>query len=277
MRATTGTILLLCTVMSATLPARSESADRRAAALWVWGRQGPEVVDLARARGFDRLYLEVPPGEAAGAAVREIVSAAATAGIDVWAMNGRPSWAFERRSVSRWAREVRSAGGFAGAVLDIEPYTLPEWKHDATRSWLTRRYLQTLRRARSALGRPPLVAAIPFWFDHDAYRLQGMTLAEAVLRRTDGVVVMAYRDVAAGPDGIIQSAAGEVALATGLGKTAIVGVQTAADALDKLTFFEEGRRALQRETALVAQALGAQAGFGGLAVHHYTAYRVLGR
>jgi hypothetical protein len=96
---------------------------------------------------------------------------------------------------------------------------------------------------------------------------------EHVAERVDGIVVMAYRDRADGSDGILRHTVGEIVAGAAADKPVMIGVQTAADELDKLTFYEEGAAAMELDA--VRQALTGAAGFGGIAVHHLDSHRRL--
>ena len=82
-------------------------------------------------------------------------------------------------------------------------------------------------------------------------------------------------DRADGSDGILRHTVGEIVAGAAADKPVMIGVQTAADELDKLTFYEEGAAAMERELDAVRQALTGAAGFGGIAVHHLDSYRRL--
>jgi hypothetical protein len=45
--------------------------------------------------------------------------------------------------------------------------------------------------------------------------------------------------------------------------------------MEKLTFFEEGPEAMERELETVVSAWGDRPGFGGVAIHHYRSFRRL--
>ena len=101
------------------------------------------------------------------------------------------------------------------------------------------------------------------------------TLVESVLGTTDGIVVMAYRDHAAGVDGIIDLSSTEAALAASMGREFVIGVETGAVSPGKVTFAEEGEAIMERELLLVGSAFGSNPGFAGFAIHHYGSYRTL--
>lgn len=265
--------LITALVMMSTLPVHSVPVASNA--LWVWDEPAPSQVRLAVRKGFDTLYVQLRPHASRSRQMRKLLRHARRRDVAVWAMGGRKEWTLDPEPLVRFVREARRVPGIEGIVLDIEPHALPEWKVETNRRRLMRAFLRRLDRARTVAGDTPVLAAVPFWFDHDGYRLRGRTLTEHVLDRTDGIIVLAYRDRAEGTDGILTLAGGEVRAASRAGKTAVIAVQTADDELDKLGFFEEGRRAMERELELVRRAFATAEGFGGLSVHHLDSYRAL--
>ena len=173
-----------------------------------------------------------------------------------------------------------AAGGrFDGVNLDIEPYILEGWK--TQRAELACRYLdlcETFVRMRNA-SEPGLILgpAIPFWFDEIpvSWRGREALLSEHVQRLFEYVAIMDYRDTATGPDGIIDHAEAEIAFADGIGSKVVIGVETLETKPEKLTFHEEGTRAMERELRLVEEAFRSRPSFAGFAVHHLDSYRSL--
>lgn len=260
-------------IVGASAPAVATSVGDRG--MWVWEGPDPAALTFASERGVDDLYVNAPPGFSGDPAYAALVADAHARGIRVHALAGDPTWADENADhMVAWVREVRASGLFDGAQVDVEPYLLPAWSSD--RTGLMKRYVRALSRARKAAGKVDLVAVVPFWFDEPSLEdRKGRTLLSHVVSASDGIAVMAYRDGTTGPDGIIQLAAGEVAAAGAAGKTAVIGVQTAPDALDKLTFFEEGDAAMEAALAEVDAAFAGAEGYGGTAVHHYSSWAQL--
>jgi len=161
---------------------------------------------------------------------------------------------------------------FDAIQLDIEPYTLNEWKAD--RQAVVEHFVDASREwrmlAKDGEQSIEIGAAIPFWFDRVQWRDD--SLAVALLESFDYVALMDYRDRAEGRDGIVEHARFEVATAEHLGRGVIVGVETDEADLDKLTFAEEGRGYMDAELAKVRAELGASGGFRGTAVHHLRSY-----
>jgi hypothetical protein len=227
----------------------------------------------AKQRGIDTLLFEIPSARLRADSTRAVLHSADRQDIRVWALSGHPEWAAGTRAAKRWTRAVAKTKGIVGIVLDVEPYLLEEWKTNRRKA--IKRYLRMLQAAKKAAGDLPVMAAVPFWFDHDGYRSREGTLAAQVAQRVDALVVMAYRDEVDGADGIATLARGELDIVGRDGKVALIALQTATDELDKLTFYEEGGRALDAAIAELRSAFGDHPGFGGVAVHHYRAYRDL--
>jgi hypothetical protein len=242
-------------------------------ALWVWGEVGAELPGWASSQGIDTLLFEIPTSRIGAASTRDVLRGAEREGLRVWALSGRPEWATSPRDAKRWIRAAARTPGIAGIVLDVEPYLLEAWKRDRART--ANRYLRMLRVAARAAGDLPLMVAVPFWFDHDTDRTAAGTLTARIAAEVDALVVMAYRDEVAGRDGIVTLSRGEMEIVAAHDKVALVGLQTARDELDKLTFYEEGPRALDAAMVAVERAFENSAGFGGVALHHYRAYREL--
>ncbi len=267
------TVLAAALAFAAVPAAATPSAPR---GMWVWAGPDHDAIGFAQTKGVDTLYVNAVPGFSASAAHADFISAAHAAGIAVHALGGDPTWATSNSDdFHAWVDEVVAYGGFDGIHADVEPYLLPEWSSRNSR--VVRQYLRSLKDARARAGALDLHVAVPFWFDDPAYATRkGATLVERVLDTVDGIVVMAYRDHAEGPDGIVELAATEVALATAEGKPAVVAVETAPAGLDKISFAEEGESVMEHELALVRAAFAGQRGFAGEAVHYYGSWLSLG-
>ena len=197
-----------------------DRAGRPAAerAMWVWDTSNPQaVLTLATSRGIGQLYAAVPPHVDRSpklAELQQLVALADAAGLRVDALGGGPGWVDDPAwVVTNWLQPALATGLFTGVHVDIEPYTTPAWtKH---RKAVVKKYLTTLDTLRTAAAGTPIEADIPFWFDEIA--ANGSTLDREIMRRTDAVAVMAYRNHVDGPDGTIALASAEVAAGAQLG------------------------------------------------------------
>lgn len=239
--------------------------------LWVWEQPTDSLVQTVIADGFDAVYLHFPPGSTRDPAYETLTRTLRSKAITVYALGGTPDWSQRPDQFEAWLKEVISSSLFDGIVLDVEPYLVPEWSNPKRRVGIMEDYLALLDLASSA--GLPVVVTVPFWWDDPRYRIsRDAVLIEEVLMRSSAIAIMAYRDHVDGPDGIWGLVDREVAFAARYGKSSIITVQTAPDALPKLTFWEEGRATLLAALRNLSSRWIEGRGFGGLAVHSFRSY-----
>ena len=251
-----------------------------ARAMWVWDTSDPQaVVSLATARGIGQLYAAVPPHVDTSpklAELRELVTLADAAGLRVDALGGDPGWVDNPAWVAaNWLQPALATGLFTGVHVDIEPYTTAAWTKN--RKAVIRKYLATLDTLHTAAAGTPIEADIPFWFDE--VPANGSTLDREIMRRTEGVAVMAYRNQAAGPDGTIALASAEVAAGAALGRPVRIGQETnflgTGPTEVKQTFHGQTLAQMEGQLALVQDAFGGSPAFAGLAIHDSVGYAAI--
>ncbi|WP_270887461.1 hypothetical protein [Pedococcus sp. 5OH_020] len=260
--------------------AQAVAAPAAPRAMWVWDTSTPAAtVDLAVSRGIGQLYAAVPPHVDSSpelASLIDLSRRARAAGLRVDALGGDPGWVDNpTRVVDSWLRPALATGLFTGVHADIEPYTGTAWQ--TKQATVVKKYLATLDTLRTSAGSAPLEADIPFWFDGVA--ANGSTLDREVLRRTAGVTVMAYRNLAAGPDGSVALSAAEVQAGTQLGRPVRVGQETTflgdGPADTKQTFFGQTGTQFEAQLSAIAGAFGESPGFAGIAIHDASGYAAL--
>ena len=97
-----------------------------------------------------------------------------------------------------------------------------------------------------------------------------------MLRRVNGVTVMSYRDTGTGPNSMLAVSQDWLARGKAAGKRVRLGAETGPLAdCPYCTFAEEGATHLDAELSKVDAATRTAAAFGGIAVHHYGAWRSL--
>lgn len=266
------TAVFVAAVMAVGAPSPAQASGERA--LWVWDGPTEGVIEFALANGFSGLYLHTPPGFSQDPEYLPFINTARSAGLQVLAMGGDPSWAWGRSGWGNWVDEIVTFGAFDGIVFDVEPHTLPDW-NTKRRNRLIRSYLSALGDASTRAGSLPTFTTVPFWWDDPAFKTKKRLLIEHVLNRTDGIIIMAYRDHALGVDGIIEHSATEANMAAAAGKQYTVGVETGFVGLDKVSFAEEGRAAMEAELSLVESTFAGTAGYRGIAIHHYGSYATM--
>ncbi len=274
----------LLAVAALLTPALTSSASAQTApslrAMWVWDVSTPEAtVQLAVDNGIGQLFVAVPPNLPSSPLlpnIREISQRAGAAGIRVDALGGDPGWVDNPTwVVNKWLKPAMGTGLFTGVHVDIEPYTTSAWQTD--QAGVVTRYLSTLTTLVKAAGTAPLEADIPFWF-HEV-PAGATTLDRAIISRTAGVSVMAYRNTAAGEDGTIALATPALGAATDLGKPARVGQETRylgdSPVETKQTFFGQTRSTMEVQLSEIGMAFSGLSGYGGIAIHDSVGYAAL--
>ena len=264
-------------------------------ALFVWDTTIPgdpaatgELLGLAREKGVNLFFLDSSPvvSDASNhAAYEEFVAWCHAAEVRVFALGGFPWWSVPDDAGiagqlsghgEGWAYyEAIVASGipFDGVADDTEAYlanTSDWWARPAVRA---QQYLDWLDGVRVRTAGLPLFAAIPFWYDVQplaSLSLRGERTPRAlntyVADTVDTVLVMSYRDTALGPDGMIEHARGEVEAGPVLlgAETTYLGDDPVSN---KVTFWEEGERHMERQLALTRRAFRGDSHLRGFFVH----------
>ena len=280
----TGLVAVVLVLVSAGLAVPDPSTARRVMftaapaktrAMWLWGQDpAAEVVDWAVAQGVSEIFVYVSPTllvDGDLARLHDMKQRADAARIRLTALGGESSWVTDHRAALDWQRTVVRTGVFAGIHLDVEPYLAPGW---TTALQATQKsYLALLDKVRTG-STLPLEADVPFWFGQ--YRVGGANLADEVLKRVTAVTVMSYRDTGTGANSMLAVSQDWLRRGATAGKRVRLGAETGPLAdCTYCTFAEEGAARLTAELAKVDAETRATPAFGGIAVHHYGAWRRL--
>jgi hypothetical protein len=243
--------------------------------MWLWGTDpAAEVITWATAHNISEVFVHVSPSALTDGSLerlQDLKEQAVARRIKLRALGGEADWVNHHAAALAWQRTVVSTGLFDGIHLDVEPYLSDGWATDLQGTQAA--YLRLLDRMRLA-SRLQLEVDVPFWFGQ--YKIGRKNLADEVLRRVNAVTVMSYRDTATGPNSLLDVSQDWLARGKAAGKRVRLGAETGplADCLH-CTFREEGAAALRLELAKVDSATRQTASFGGIAVHHYGAWRTL--
>lgn len=248
---------------------------------WRTASARSEFVRTARTLCLDRVYVDVTAAGSANATqaaalandVAELVRASASQGLEVGVVAGDPWWPTEPGRVDaarllRFVHDLIDDGvDVASLHLDVEPWGLEEWS--TSRVELLDAYLRFVawvERTRADLGvQVPVAYLIPYWFDGgngevSRIELDGRTEFPldhlvATIGTGGSLSVMAYRDRARGPGGIVDLVADEFDQRQ---VTVLVGVETTDIDPPTATFAGSTAGELLRELAVVADATGTE-------------------
>lgn len=275
------------------VPSSVTSADtlpsNKPKATWLWhtsligtsaGRS--DILQFAKKQQVGRIFLQVNRDIAMGA-YRSFIRTASAGGIEVYALDGAPEWALPENKqriadlvdwVKGYNASVQKNERFTGIQVDVEPYQLPEWTSNqsaAADNWRQAMgYFNELAKKEPAL---PTSAAVPFWLDGIKLADGSGTLSEAIMAELDETAVMAYRDQAMD---VVDLAGAELAAGDRLGKKVWIGVETnPAPDTPFITFYEEGRKEMERQLAIIDGMVHIHPSYAGISVHDYAGWLAL--
>lgn len=236
--------------------------------LWVWHPAAVDpavlVADATRNNVTD-LLVWVSPGWTKSAAtvraIRTLKTAAEAAGQRIVALCGDVSWALQPGVAGTWAREVAASKLFSRVHLDVEPHSMPAWQVDPAP--LVAGMLAAFTNA--AKAGLPVDVDIPTWY-HTVPAGGGLMLDEAVMRRTDTVTLMAYRNTAAA---VLAAVDTTMTKADRLKEKVWIGLNFGPTGGDHPSTTYQGMPSAQVLTDLgaIRSGAGAHASFTGLALH----------
>ncbi|HEX3288429.1 MAG TPA: hypothetical protein VHT50_28125 [Mycobacterium sp.] len=237
----------------------------RAVATWLW--QSTEditrIVAFAIACGLREVYLATPL-DGVDDRTAALAGTLRANGIAVSCLGGDPTWTLDHDVAVNWAFRAATDAVFDGVHLDVEPWALPRWPHDADALMASYATLveEVAEVAQLAVDLVPWVV--------NAH----CDVISRVVRQCDSATVLAYRNTAAD----ILGAAREMLQLCGTHERRCrIGVETqlpSSSIPGNTTFGDDGEAVMSRELADVARRLELPL-FGGFAVHHLDSWRTM--
>lgn len=258
---------------------------------WLWDTQqivmnSDSILNFAVANNVKNIYLQVNYSLNLDY-YKNFIKKASSKSISVQALDGAPDWvlaigAYKQQQFFDWVTKYQNSAlaseKFNGVHLDVEPYLNAQYSENMNSVLVNyQSFLLNAVSKTNALG-IKLAIDIPFWFDCVTYSTKYGTgnLAEWVIKSVKNVVIMAYRDTAAGTNGIISVVSKELSLGKQYGTTVTVGVETQKSSEgDNISFYEEGQAYMKQELNKVYTSYSGNSSFGGFAIHHVMSWMVL--
>ncbi|WP_077247335.1 hypothetical protein [Pseudobacillus wudalianchiensis] len=274
-------VLLMAFLMVNDRAAASEGSGPRST--WLWDTQQivtnkDQLLTFMQEHQVSQVYLQIN-GSISIDRYKEFIKQARLKGIQVHALDGAPSWVSsqglsQQRSFFSWVTNYQSKAlpeeQFTGIHLDVEPYLYAGWNSQYKKTVLA--YQTLLLEARQSSQRLglPLAVDIPFWFDGQSYSntLGKGKLSEWVISNTDAITIMAYRDTAAGANGIIELVRNEMNDAALKHKKVSIGVETTPSAeASFVSFYEEGESYMWEQLNSTRSYYEQLSSFNGFSIH----------
>ncbi|PKG23770.1 amidase [Niallia nealsonii] len=262
-------ILLLCIWMM--MPAMcSKAAEMTTDATWIWNpwslrTEETKILNFLVKNNVDQVYLQVD-SDLSNSVYQQFIAKATAKNIEIYALDGAPDWATQKGKTKQtaffqWVKAYQSKSSanqqFQGIHLDVEPYILSNW--DADRSSTVLYYQEIIRNSanQSAKLNLPFTIDMPFWFDSINFqnKFGKSNLAKWAINLTDGVTVMAYRNMAAGENGINTLVKTEWQYAQNANKPITIAVETGqSDEGIHISFYQKSSAYMKAELAKVNKA-----------------------
>lgn len=258
-------------------------------ATWLWdtkriATESEDILSFLQQNGANLLYLQVNQENVAMKEYQKFLRLAHDSGIEVHALDGSPEWALHEhyhklQAFADWVHQynlsVPEQERFSGIHLDIEPYLLPRWKQN--RSEVVREWMETTANIVSYIKANQQVqigADLPFWLDVvPAGKRNTPPLSTWMIGKFDHVTLMAYRNMAASKDGIVEHVKHELKAAKALNKKVVVGVNIRQTSeAEKVTFAKKGKAEMERQLKIADALLRPYSSYAGQAVHDYESW-----
>jgi len=285
-----GLLIAICVAGIVWMMLNSRTPHSYTRATWIWdariiSEQTEEIVAFAMQNDINLIYLHIEPTTVPPHDYRAFIQAASGSSIRVEALGGDPNWAMEANRVSigefiAWVkafnRSAKPDERFRGIHVDIEPYLLAEWKKDQetiVQQWMKNVvYLQAETKKDTDLT---VSADLPFWIDSVNVPGESKKMSNWMVERLDSITLMAYRNRAQGPNGIVDIVHKIVADANERKNgSVVVGVNILESAEGaNVSFHKEGAAEMENQLAILQEELAGEPAFAGSAIHDYESWR----
>ncbi|RNB90449.1 hypothetical protein EDM56_08035 [Brevibacillus fluminis] len=239
-----------------------------------------EILAFAKEHGLNFLYARLDLDQPFSV-YRNFVKKAHAAGIEVQAMGGHPIWALEQNRprimrLVKWVKNynahVEKDERFQGIHLDIEPYVMPIWRTD--KESLLRQWMGNIRAfVQETKDSPDLKTSVDLavWLENTPTPGEPeLPFSNWMIKQVDQTTLMAFRDHAEGPGGIVDIVKNKMAYADSIGKPLMVAVEMKeSHEGNYVSFHEEGKAEMNRQLELMASHLEKYDSYSGFVVHAY--------
>jgi hypothetical protein len=256
-------------------------------AMWVWtAPDNATLISFAQAHGISDIFYAVSSNvNLAGAEntrVADLHKRAVAAGIRLDALGGDPTWADNdsgTASAITWENRAMRTGFFVGAAFDIEPS--PALGNSSCSVAEANTYIRALKsiHRNSVTNGWNMSQAVQF-SNHLCTGISGgyATLTDAIIDNTDQIIIMSYRNVESGGNGIWDICQDGIARAHAAGKPARCAAETNDASPASNTFYGQTAHAmgnvLAQVDALALQSFSTSS-YRGIAIEDYAGYSAL--
>ena len=265
---------------------RAENITTLDRSTWIWNPwilldDEVDTLKFLESKQINKVYLQID-SDISTSVYQNFIEKAAVRGIKMHALAGESYWITENGTehqsqflnwVERYQQEATDAQRFFGIHLDIEPYDTNIWS--TKQSLAIQSYQQLIIQAnkKAQVLNLPLELDIPFWYDEIKYNTEygkGI-LSEWLIKHSDGVTIMAYRDTS---NEIIKIVKNEIEYAKRINKPVVIGVETMKSAEgDNISFSEEGEIYMNKQLKKIQKYYSKNPSYKGIAIHHFDSWK----
>lgn len=279
-------IILCCLFLSPDASKTSaEKNFKRERSVWVWNPwllldESKNAFEFLESKQINKVYLQID-FEISKSVYQNFIEEAEAKDIQVVALGGDAFWITEKGSyqleqflswIDQYQEESTNAQRFLGIHLDIEPYTTPLWMEDRMLAIETFQQLVIQAKEKAEELGMLLELDIAFWYDEVKYNTKygSGILSNWTINQSDSVTIMAYRDYS---NGIIKAVKNEMAYANRMKKKVVIAVETMKSTEgDRISFFEEGEKYMNKQLKHVQRYYSLSPAFEGIAIHHFESW-----
>lgn len=253
---------------------------------WVWSEDWltytDDILEFSEQNNIEQLFIQIT-FEQKQEKIRNFIRDARINGINIYALQGDSRWAVNHDDVLDWVKYIHDFNAnslpderFTGIVLDIEPYLLPQWNSNQQNT--VEQFVNMIEKVNEVnlTGNQslPIIWTIPFWFDGIHYNSQ-YTLGEWIIKNSDIVAVMDYRNFVEGKDGILYHIEHEMEWANKYDKALIIILETEKNDIPKITFSHLGKLELMNTMEEINNRFKNNPSYSGISIHHLESFRKL--
>ncbi|QHE54080.1 hypothetical protein GS400_19535 [Pontibacillus sp. HMF3514] len=238
-----------------------------------------QIIQFAKEKDLNMLYTRLDLRQPFSK-YQDFMEKAQEAGIEVHAMGGHPKWALEDLQprimklvnyVKKYNGEATSAQKFDGIHIDVEPYTVNGWNRhndEKLKEWMDNIKL-FVKESKEGTDLEVSMDLAMWWDDRKTPGNPDLPFNKWVMKQMDHTSVMAFRDYAEGPGGILYMTEEEVKHANNLGKPIVLSLEMRPSLINKITFAEEGKAKMREQIDAMETNLQDESSYEGYMIHSY--------
>lgn len=255
-------VVLLCIIIGLSIAfsiiklVKENKKSDKALGVWWWNDEldTEQYLNFATDNGINEIYYCTDKFDDR---TKDFISEANSKNIDVYWLAGEYEWLDDYTKLLEEINDYIAYQSqypdlqFSGIHLDIEPHQSPEF--ETNRYQLIYHLIDLASTLKETYPTIKFDYDLPFWL-HDEITYNDLTKPayEHMIDIANRVFIMSYRDTA---DSILDISKEEIAYANQQNKQLVLCVETYSTEGDSVSFWEEGKQAMQKEISKLQQEI----------------------